>query len=216
MLAGLGGGLALVALAAFPGLVVVRAPWWAVPFLSAAFWIVSWWWVPLGRAHCVLSALAAVAVLAGLRLFKPLGMRRPSWPSLLAAAGMLAGLGPVLVLSQPPASELGVPARDAALLAWHDGIPTSGEPLLPGQRFRPPSFGLSALAADVALQSATPLPRAAFLAAAFGHGLLSLGLFGFLSRLLSPAWASLLALLAPSLLGWRDPALPLAVALVLA
>ena len=42
------GLLALAALLLLPGLVIVRAPWTAVPFLSVSFWIVSWWW-GLGR-----------------------------------------------------------------------------------------------------------------------------------------------------------------------
>ncbi len=42
------GLLTLGVLLLLPGLLVVRAPWTAVPFLSAAFWIVSWWWLPRG------------------------------------------------------------------------------------------------------------------------------------------------------------------------
>ena len=38
---------ALVALALLPGLLVVRAPWTAVPALSLAFWALAAWWPPL-------------------------------------------------------------------------------------------------------------------------------------------------------------------------
>jgi len=65
------GLLALGALLLLPGLVIVRAPWTAVPFLSAAFWIVSWWW-GLPRLAFLHGAVVAFALLVLLRLFQPL------------------------------------------------------------------------------------------------------------------------------------------------
>ncbi len=43
--ASLCGLLAFVVLLLLPGLLVVRAPWPAVPFLSLSFWALSWGWL---------------------------------------------------------------------------------------------------------------------------------------------------------------------------
>ncbi len=63
--------LALAALALLPGLLVVRAPWTAVPAFSLAFWALSAWWPPvagLGRGRFLSAALLAFGLLSLLRL----------------------------------------------------------------------------------------------------------------------------------------------------
>src|SRR5512147_3138655 len=62
--------LPLAALVLLPGLLVVRAPWTAVPALSIAFWVLSAWWPPfagLGRGRFVSAALTAFGLLLLLR-----------------------------------------------------------------------------------------------------------------------------------------------------
>jgi len=216
LLAVLGGGLGLAALAAFPGLVVVRAPWWAVPFLSAAFWIVSWWWWPLGRGHFVSSALAGFVLLTSLRLLKPLDWSWPSRATLGVVAGSAAAFVPLLFTALPPGADVSLHARDAALLVWHDGVPASAEPLLPGQAFRPGRAGVSGLAADLALLTALPVPRSAFLAAALADALLYPALFAFLARLVPAGSAALATLVALAFPARPDPAAALGLGLVLA
>ena len=61
---------ALALLLLVPGLLVVRAPWTAVPALSLAFWALSPWWCPatLSRAGFVGGALLGSLALLALRL----------------------------------------------------------------------------------------------------------------------------------------------------
>jgi hypothetical protein len=79
------GPLALAVLMVWPGLLIVRAPWPFVPFMSLSFWLVTWDWLAPsgpGRARFLVVALALFALLSGLRLLKPWGGGWPSWPAL--------------------------------------------------------------------------------------------------------------------------------------
>ncbi|MBI3932924.1 MAG: hypothetical protein HY317_05880 [Acidobacteria bacterium] len=183
----IGGLSALAALLLLPGLAVVRAPWAAVPFLSAAFWTLSWWWLPAeaSRQRFVASALAGFALLAALRLAKPLGLRRPSWPALLVVAAAAARLA-CLAWPVAPGDEMGLQAASTLLLVWRDGVPGTGEPLLSVAPFGAHDPGLAALAADVALLSGLPAYSAALFAALAAHGLLQVAAFALLARVQEP------------------------------
>jgi hypothetical protein len=173
--------LALLALLLFPGLLVVRAPWTAVPFLSLTFWIASWWWLPsMGRTRLLGAFLLAFGLAALLRLAR-LDASRPSWPALLAlvAALLRAGFG----LAAGPGLALDPTA--AQLMVWHDGLPATYVPLREAGSFGAHPHGLDAVAADVALLAGLPVSRALALAAAAARGLWTIGLYMFLGRLLT-------------------------------
>src|SRR5947209_16087384 len=142
--ASLCGLLAFAALLLFPGLLVVRAPWTAVPFLSLSFWIASWWWLPsVGREKVLAGSLVGFLLGSLLRLAR-LDAQRPSWPPLLALAAALAHGGVGLV------PRAGAPARvdpaAAQLMVWHDGLPTTYVPLREAGSFRAEPHGLDAVA----------------------------------------------------------------------
>jgi hypothetical protein len=180
---------ALAALLLLPGLLVVRAPWTAVPFLSLFFWIASWWWLPsVGRARFVGAALAAFVLAAVLRLLRFDG-RRPSWPPLLALAAAL--LHAAIGLMSAPARLETVPAQ---LMVWHDGLPKSYVPLREAGRFGAHAHGLDGLAADLAQLSGLRVTGAVALASAAARGLSSIGLYALLARLSAPAPAALATL----------------------
>src|SRR6266702_8588488 len=85
--ASLHGLLAFVVLLLLPGLLVVRAPWPAVPFLSLSFWALSLGWLfGATRQRFLHAALAGFLLLALLRLLKPLDLRAPRVPTLLVLA----------------------------------------------------------------------------------------------------------------------------------
>jgi hypothetical protein len=188
------GVLALAALVLLPGLAVVRAPWTAVPFLSASFWIVSWWW-GLPRLAFLHGALIAFALLVLLRLLQPLPPLRPRWPTVLVAAAALARLVPYTVWPVAPGADMSLHSLSALLLVWRDGIPRTYEPLLPIHAFGAYTPGLHALAADVALLSGLPAYRAAFLVSAAAHGLLTVAAYAALSRFFDRPVAALAAVL---------------------
>jgi hypothetical protein len=179
----------LAALLLLPGLLVVRAPWTAVPFLSLFFWIASWWWLPsVGRARFVGAALAAFVLAAVLRLLRFDG-RRPSWPPLLALAAAL--LHAAISLMSAPARLETVPAQ---LMVWHDGLPKTYLPLREAGSFGGHPHGLDGLAADLAQLSGLGVARAVALASAAARGLSSIGLYALLVRLSAPATAALATL----------------------
>ena len=188
------GLLALGALLLLPGLVIVRAPWTAVPFLSASFWIVSWWW-GLPRLAFLHGALTAFGLLGLLRLLQPLPALRPRWPTLLVAAAAAARLLPYAAWPVAPGADMSLHSLSALLLVWRDGIPRTYEPLLRIHVFGAYTPGLHGLAADVTLLSGLPAYRAAFLVSAAAHGLLTVGTFALLSRFFDRPTASLAAVL---------------------
>jgi hypothetical protein len=177
---------ALAALLLLPGLLVVRAPWTAVPFLSLFFWIASWWWLPsVGRARFVGAALAAFVLASVLRFLRFDG-RWPSWPPLVALAAAL--LHAAVVLASAAARFDPVPAQ---LMVWHDGLPQTYVPLREGTDFGAHPHGWDALAADVAQLARVAPPRVLAIAAAAARGLSSIGLYALLVRLYPPAPAAL-------------------------
>ncbi len=217
-----GGLAALAALLLLPGLAVVRAPWTAVPFLSASFWIVSWWWgVP--RLAFLRGALIASALLVLLRLLQPLPSLRPRWPTVLVAAAAAARLLPYGAWPVAPGADMSLHSLSTLLLVWRDGVPRTYEPLLPIHAFGAYTPGLHALAADVALLSGLPAYRAAFLVSAAAHGLLTVAAYAALSRFFDRPVAALAAVVglgmsrAPqSFFGWGANPSVLALAFVTA
>jgi hypothetical protein len=203
------GVAALLALLLLPGLLVVRASWTAVPFLSAAFWIVSWWWLPsaAGRRHFVLVTLAGCASLALLRLLKPLAVSRPSWPVVLVLAAVLARLAPFVLWPAGPDDRMALQALSSLLMIWHDGVPATYEPLLPVRGFGADGTGIEAVAADVALLSGLAAPRAALLAGVVAGGLLLIALYALLRQGHGRPRAAVAAVLGLGLMSLPRPAL---------
>jgi hypothetical protein len=192
------------ALLLLPGFLVVRAPWHAVPLLSAAFWITSWGWSGLlgvSRPRFLATMLAAQGALACLRLLKPWGLRRPGGPVLAVLAAALAGLAIGGPTPGPPTPEGSALALTARLLAWSHRVPSTYEPLLPVHEFAVHTVGPAALAADVALLTGLPPARSAALVAATVPGLLLLAAFGALSRR-GPAAPGALLAVAVTLASW--------------
>jgi hypothetical protein len=218
------GLLALSALLLLPGLLVVRAPWTAVPFLSVSFWIVSWWWLPgAGREGFLRAALLAFLVTVSLRLLKPLELRPPEGPAMVVVAAALARITPFFLWPVAPGPDMSFHALTALLMVWRDGPPVTYEPLLPLHTFGVYPPGLHALAADVALLSGLAPDRAVFLVSLAAQGLLHVAAFALLRRFLlvpSAAWAAVLAVglarLPTALLGLGEGTAVLALALVLA
>jgi hypothetical protein len=216
------GLLALAALLLLPGLAVVRAPWTAVPFLSASFWIVSWWW-GLPRLAFLHGSLIAFALLVLLRLLQPLPPLRPRWPTVLVAAAAAARLMPYAAWPVAPGADMSLHSLSTLLLVWRDGIPRTYEPLLPIPAFGAYTPGLHALAADIALLSGLPAWRAAFLVSAAAHGLLTVAAYAALSRFFDRRVAALAAVVGlgmarvpQSFFGWGANPSVLALAFVTA
>jgi hypothetical protein len=186
--------LAAVVLLLLPGGLMLLAPWSVRPFLSAAFWIASWWWLPRlgpGRTAFLHGSLVAFGLLGLMRLLKPLEPRWPSRGALLAFAGMA-----VVFLGFPWAPRPALPegpfdALTARLLVDRDGIPETYEPLLGGTAFGLRPSGLPGLAADIALLSSCGPLEATLLAAGAARALLLLGAFHVLRRALPAAPAAL-------------------------
>ena len=216
------GLLAFACLLLLPGLLIVRAPWTAVPFLSASFWIVSWWW-GLPRLAFLHGALVAFGLLVLLRLVQPLPELRPRWPTVLVALAAAARLLPYAAWPVAPGADMSLHSLSTLLLVWHDGLPRTYEPLLPIGTFGAYTPGLHALAADVALVSGLPAYRAAFLVALGAHGLLQVALYAALKRFFAPEVAALAAVVGLGLarvpqafLGWGANPTVLALAFVTA
>jgi hypothetical protein len=180
-----GGLLALAALFLWPGLLIVRAPWPFVPFLSLSFWLVSWDWLMAagpGRQRFLIVVLAFSALFSGLRLFKPLGASRPSGPTLLVLAAALARLAPFFAWPAPPGLDPAFSSASALLLVWRDGLPSSSLPLYPLFGFGLGDSGLASFAADIALLAGLAPHRALLLATLASEGLLFVALFAFARR----------------------------------
>jgi hypothetical protein len=193
------GCLALAALLLLPGLVIVRSPWVFVPFLSASFWLVTWGWLPPdgpGRERFLKLALVGFALLASLRLPKPLGATRPALPTLLVLGFALLRLLPFGAWPAAPGLDAGFASSAALLLCWRDGIPASYLPLQPVLGFDAGAFGVSALAADVALLAGLEAHRALLLAQLASEGLLVLAAYALAVRFMAAGPAATVAVAA--------------------
>ncbi len=179
------GLLGLAALLLWPGLLVVRAPWPFVPFLSLAFWLASWGFLSPagpGRHRFLIVTLAFSALLSGLRLLKPFEASRPSGPTLAMLAMALGRLVPSFLWPAAPGLDAGFTSASTLLLVWRDGLPASYVPLYPILGFGLGDAGLAALAADVSLLTGTVPHRALLLATLASEGLLILALFALARR----------------------------------
>jgi hypothetical protein len=217
-LAGLG---ILALLLTLPGGLAVRAPWTAVPFLSLAFWIVSWGWMPdAGRTRIVVGLLLVFGLLALLRLARPLYAARPR--AAAAVVATVAGvwwLVPVLGLPVAPGTPMSLESAAARLFVWRDGVPSTWEPLYPIHTFG--AHALAALAADVSLLSGLSPVRATLWIAVTAHALLTIAVFAAVRctraarQAAALAVASAVALSVPALvLGANAEALSLAFGLI--
>ena len=185
--ASLCGLLAFAALLLLPGLLVVRAPWPAVPFLSLSFWALSWgWWFGASRQRFLQAALLGFLLLALLRLLKPLGLRAPRGPTVLVLAAAALPLLAFFCWPVCPGAEMSFHSLGARLLVWRDGLPLTYEPLLSLRPFGAHAPALPALAADVSLLSGLAPAKALLLAHQAAVGLLIVALYAFLLRRLAP------------------------------
>ena len=219
---------ALFALALLPGLLVVRAPWTAVPALSLAFWALSAWWPPLagpGRSRALAASLLAFGLLALLRLLPkhevppppgwappaaPPALPRPgrpspplrAFPSLVIVAAALATLAPSPLWHHAPGPRLAFQTTTARLLVWRDGVPATAEPLLPLPSVGAHAPALATLAADVSHLSGLDPARSLLLVVAGAASLLLVGLFALHATWAPPRAAALGALLGLAAAPW--------------
>jgi MYXO-CTERM domain-containing protein len=167
---------AAAALAALPGVLVVRSPWRAMPLLSLAFWVTSWTWLDGGSRTQVLHGFLMVfGALVLLRIVRPGPLPRLGRPQMLVVLGAILVAVPQAQRVVPAGTRAPVDALAAELLAWHDGWPASFEPLSPRQPFQ--ASGLAAMAADVVLLSGAPAHRAVFAMTVAADALLLLALW---------------------------------------
>lgn len=179
-------------LVALPGVLVVRAPWRALPLLSLAFWILSWTWLAGGsRLRALQVLLAAFGVLAALRVLRPGPLPRLGRAQVLVATIALALVMPYALWPVAPGARMPVEVVTARLLAWRDGWPVSFEPLLPLPRLQ--ASGLATFAADVVLLSGVAVHRAALLVALAGGAALLLALWSLAATYCAPARAATIA-----------------------
>jgi hypothetical protein len=194
------GLLAFVVLLLLPGLLVVRAPWPAVPFLSLAFWALTWGWLfGASREPFLRGCLLAFFLLVLLRLFKPLEGRRPGWPTMLVLVAAALPLLAFFLWPVCPGAEMSFHSLGARLLVWRDGLPSTYEPLAPGLPFGAHAPALPALAADVSLLSGLPPAKAVLLVHQAALGLLLVGLYALHLRRLAAPEAALAAVLTVAL-----------------
>ncbi len=219
---------ALLALVLLPGLLVVRAPWTAVPALSLAFWALSAWWPPLagpGRSRALAASVLAFFLLALLRLLPkhevppppdwtppaaPPALPRPgrlspplrTFPSLVIVAAALATLAPAPLWHHAPGPRLAFQTTTARLLVWRDGIPATAEPLLPLPSVGAHAPALATLAADVTHLSGVDSARSLLLVVAGAASLLLVGLFALHATWAPPRAAALGALLGTAAAPW--------------
>jgi hypothetical protein len=186
------GLLALAVLLLWPGLLIVRAPWPFVPFLSLSFWLLSWDWLPAagpGRHRFLIVSLAFSTLFSGLRLLKPLAAGRPSRATLAVLALALSRVLPYSAWPVAPGLDPGFASASALLLVWRDGVPGSYLPLYPILGFGLGGAGLAALAADISLLAAVPPYRAFLLATLASEGLFILAVFALARRFWPESWA---------------------------
>lgn len=219
------GLLALVALLLLPGLLVVRAPWTAVPALSLAFWALSAWWPLAGRGRFLLAAVPAFGLLSLLRLLPkhqvppPQGWSPPpvppppaypglppprlaSAPSLLVLAASIAVLAPAPLWHHAPGPRLAFQTTTARLLLWRDGVPSTAEPLLPLAPVGAHAPAIATLAADVSHVSGADPAASVLLVVVAAAGLLLLGLFALHATWAPPLVAALGALVGLAAAPW--------------
>jgi hypothetical protein len=196
-LLGLGAFLVLLLL---PGLLVVRAPWPAVPFLSLAFWALTWGWLfGASREPFLRGALLSFSLLALLRLFKPF---EGQWPRLATALVLATAALPLLAYflwPVCPGAEMSFHSLGTRLLVWRDGLPSTYEPLAAVRPFGAHAPALPALAADVSLLSGLPAAKSVLLVHQAALGLLLIGLYALLARRLAAPEAALAAVLTVAL-----------------
>jgi len=186
--ASLCGLLAFAVLLLLPGLLVVRAPWSAVPFLSLSFWALSWGFLfGASRQGFLRAALVGFLLLALLRLLKPLGLRVPRGPTLLVLAAAVLPLLAFLRWPVCPGAEMSFHSLGARLLVWRDGLPVTYEPLVALRPFGAHAPALPALAADVSLLSGLAPAKAVLLVHQAAFGLLIIALNALLARRLVPS-----------------------------
>jgi len=220
--------LLAVALLFLPGLLVARAPWTHVAPLSLAFWTLAAWWPPFagpGRGGIVVSILAAALVLALLRLApkheaapppgwapppSPTPPARPgrpapplvSGPSFLVLATALGLLAPLPLWHHAPGPRLAFQTTTSRLLLWRDGVPVSGEPLLPLEPVGAHAPALATLAADVSHVTGLDPGPAQLWIVAVAAGLLLMGLYTLHAVWAPPLVAALGALVALAASPW--------------
>ena len=226
--------LSLAALLLLPGLLVVRAPWTAVPALSLAFWALTAWWPPLaglGRGRFLSAALLASGLLALLRLLPrhevppPPGWTpppaapppaRPGLPpprlasvaSLLVLAASLALLAPVPLWHHAPGPRLAFQTTTARLLVWRDAVPATAEPLVPLAPVGAHAPALATLAADASHLSGLDPAVSVLLVAVAAAGLLLVGLFALHATWAPPRAAALGALVGLAAAPWPGTLVP--------
>ncbi len=186
---------AAAALVALPGVLVVRAPWRALPLVSLAFWVISWTWLfdaPRARVlHVFLMAFAALAVF---RIVRPGPLPRRGWAQTTIVVAAIVLAAAVARRAVPSGTDAPIDALAAELLAWHDGWPASFEPLSPRRPFE--ASGLAAISADVLLLSGAPAHRALLAVTVVAHVALLLALWSLASLRMSPARAAAVAVAA--------------------
>ncbi len=214
--------LALTALLLLPGLLVVRSPWWAVPFLSLSFWWASWAWLPPGgpgRLAFLQTSLLLFGLLLLFRLLRLEGASRPQAPTLVAVLAALAAAAAGAREALPFDTDLSFHAVVAQVLTWRDGIPEGFAPLLGPLSFQTHAPGLPFLAADTGLLSGGGAFRSTLAGAAIGPPLLTLGVFAAARRWTRPRLAAVLTVAAAlAILLWARVGVswPLALAFLLA
>src|SRR6266702_858251 len=159
------------------GLLALRAPWSAVPFLSLSFWALSWGWLfGASRQRFLHAALLGFLLLALLRLLKPLGLRAPRGSTVLVLAAAALPLLAFFCWPLCPGAEMSFHSLGARLLVWRDGLPLTYEPLVALRPFGAHAPALPALAADVSLLSGLAPAKAVLLAHQAAMGLLIVAL----------------------------------------
>jgi len=221
-------GLGAVAvLVLLPGMLLVRAPWTAVPALSMSFWVLTWWWVPLeGRTRQLAVVLPVFAFLLLLRLLPkhtvppPPGYAGPppepaltgpttGRPPRLRSRASFFVLGVGVLLLAPVGEWVHAPGREMAFLTtatrlavWRDALPVGYEPLLPLAPFGVRGSALSTFAADVSLLSGLEPPRGVVAVTLLAAALAVLGLYALLGVHLRPGAAALGAVLGLGAVRW--------------
>ncbi len=220
--------LALATLVFLPGLLVVRAPWTAVPALSLAFWALSAWWPPLASLSRGRVSLAALLVFVPLLLLRflpkhevpppagtparpsPAPAPRPGLPppplrtaaSVVVVVAALALTLPGLRWGNAPGPEGAFQTTAARVCLWRDAIPANLEPLIPLAPFGAHAPALATLGADLArLSGADPAPSVALVLAA-AVGAMLVGLFALHAVWAVPRVASLGAILGLAVVPW--------------